>query len=189
MPPKVKIQRDDIIRAALALVREHGADALNARDLAAALDCSTQPIFSNFATMETLFSAVYQSAYEQYLLSLEESVRRGDCPPYKAYGMAYIRFAAEERELFKMLFMCERTETGGDPSPDVEASVEMIMRANGITRESAERMHLEMWACVHGIAAMIATSFLTLPWDVISDMLSDIYAGLQHRHKSKEESR
>ena len=187
MPPKVKVQKDDIIRAALALVRERGADALNARDLAAVLGCSTQPIFSNFASMEELLSVLYQTAHEQYLLSLEDSVRRGDCPPYKAFGMAYIRFAAEERELFKMLFMCERKVIEAEPSPDITASVEMIMRANGVTRESAERMHLEMWACVHGIAAMIATSFLTLPWDVISDMLSDIYAGLQHRHKTKEE--
>ncbi|MBO5670682.1 MAG: TetR/AcrR family transcriptional regulator, partial [Clostridia bacterium] len=104
MPPKVKVQKDDIIRAALALVRERGADALNARDLAAVLGCSTQPIFSNFASMEELLSVLYKTAHEQYLLSLEDSVRRGDCPPYKAFGMAYIRFAAEERELFKMLF-------------------------------------------------------------------------------------
>ena len=30
-------------------------------------------------------------------------------PPYKAMGMGYIRFAAEERELFRLLFMRDRS--------------------------------------------------------------------------------
>ena len=50
MPPKVKITKEDIINAAVSLVRENGADALNARTVASLLGCSTQPVFSNFAT-------------------------------------------------------------------------------------------------------------------------------------------
>ena len=54
MPPKVRITKEEIIGTCLALVRENGADALNARSIAAALGCSTQPIFSNFSSMEEL---------------------------------------------------------------------------------------------------------------------------------------
>ena len=42
MPPKVKITKQDIIDTALALIREGGESALNARAIAAALNCSTQ---------------------------------------------------------------------------------------------------------------------------------------------------
>lgn len=48
MPPKVKVTKAEIVKAALAVVREHGAGVLNARTVAAVLNCSTQPIFSNF---------------------------------------------------------------------------------------------------------------------------------------------
>ena len=45
MPPKVKTTREDIVSTALSLVRARGAGALNARAVAAALGCSTQPVF------------------------------------------------------------------------------------------------------------------------------------------------
>ena len=54
MPPKVRIQKEDILAAGLQLLREKGPGAVNARSIAAGLGCSTQPIFSNYATMEQL---------------------------------------------------------------------------------------------------------------------------------------
>ena len=59
----------------------------------------------------------------------------------------------------------------------------MIMQANGVARETAEKMHLELWTCVHGIGVMLATSFMSLSWELVSDILSDIYQGLRVRHK------
>ena len=99
--------------------------------------------------------------------------------------MAYVRFASEEKELFRLLFMCDRK---GDNAvtPDFTASVDMIMEANGVSKETATLMHLESWSCVHGIATMLATSFLSLSWELISDMISDVYQGLRLRHLTEE---
>lgn len=187
MPPKVRITKEEIIQEALSLVRERGAEAINARELAGRLKCSTQPIFSNFASMEHLQDAVLAAAYDCYMAFQTKEVDRGQYPMYKAYGMAYIRFAMEERELFKLLFMCDRTGKDTSPSLDFEAAVRMLMESNGISYEKATRIHLENWICVHGIGVMIATSFLKLDWDLISEMMSDIYHGLRLRHFSKEE--
>ena len=103
--------------------------------------------------------------------------------------MGYIRFAKEEKELFKMIFMCDREGTPPERTVDAEIAIDMIMQANGISREKAEIMHLESWVCVHGIATMLATSFFSPSWDLISDMLTDIYQGLRLRHLSKEEEK
>ena len=46
MPPKIKVTKEDIIRTSVELVRRSGEQAINARTLAALLNCSTQPIFS-----------------------------------------------------------------------------------------------------------------------------------------------
>ena len=186
MPPKVKITKDDIIQTAVELVKESGEGAINARAVATALGCSTQPVFSNFATMEELREATAKAAYDRYLGFIKREVESGKYPPYKSFGMAYIRFAKEEKELFRLLFMCDRRGKELSPSPDFEASVEMIMNANGITREKAEIMHLEMWTCVHGIGVMLATSFITLEWELISNMLTDVYQGIRARHLSEE---
>ena len=186
MPPKVKITKEDIVKTALELLRREGEAALNARRIASALGCSTQPVFSNFATMEELHAAVLAAAYDRYLDFLGREVESGKYPPYKAFGMAYIRFAKEEREWFRLLFMRDRRGEDLSPTRDFEESVDMIMAANGLSREAATMVHLEVWACVHGIATMVVTSFLHLEWDVISDMLSDVYQGVRERHKQKE---
>ena len=54
MPPKVRITKEDIIHTAVEIVRRDGTGAINARVIAKELNCSTQPVFSNFATMEDL---------------------------------------------------------------------------------------------------------------------------------------
>ena len=186
MPPKVKITKEDIINTAVELVRMSGEQAINARSIAASLNCSTQPIFSNFVTMEELQSAVISNAYERYLGFINREVASEKYPKYKAFGMAYVRFAKEEKELFKLLFMRDRTSEELSTSPDFEESVQMIMSANGVTREKATLIHLELWTCVHGIGTMLATSFLSLEWELISNMLTDVYQGIRARHLSEE---
>ena len=188
MPPKVKVSKEDIIRASIDLVRQEGAQAINARTIASKLNCSTQPIFSNFSTMDDLQKEVNAAAHAYYLTFLQSDAESGKYPEYKAYGMAYIRFAKEERELFKMLFMCDRNGEGLVPTADWEISVNCIMQAYGVSRETADIIHMEMWAFVHGIATMLATSFLNLDEDFISNMMTDVYQGSRTLHRSKEEA-
>lgn len=188
MPQKIRITRQDILQTALTIVREQGEEAVNARSIAAALSCSTQPVFSNFTSMDELQEAVYAAAFEHYLSCLKQEAENGQYPTYKSYGMAYIRFAKEEKRLFKLLFLCERQDKDRPVSEDFESSVDMIVAANGVSRETAILMHLEIWSFVHGIATMLATSFLDLDQELISDMLSDAYQGIRARHVNKEET-
>lgn len=183
MPPKVLIAKESIVNAAVSVVRCNGASALNARTIATALGCSTQPIFSNFATMEELKTAVLQQADALYQEYVRRETESGEHPPYKAGGMAYIRFAKEEKELFKLLYMCDRS--GEDIPTDSHSFTQMtdIVRQNtGVDSETAQLFHLEMWAYVHGIATMFATGFLDLDWDLVSKMLTDAYQGLRKQY-------
>ena len=182
MPPRAKVSKKEVITAALELLRRGGTEEINARGIASELGCSTQPIFSNFSSMEELEAEVTKAAYELYLGFIEKEVESGKYPEYKAFGMAYIRFARDEKELFKYLLLTKKTEDTALPSDGFDGPAEMISKANGISLELARLIHLEMWAFVHGIAAMTATSFLELDWNLIEDMLSDTYLGLCARH-------
>ena len=136
--------------------------------------------------MEMLNEAVISYAYAYYLSFLKSEEEKGKYPKYKAYGMAYVRFAKEEKELFNLLFMCDRRGSPLPSTEDFEVSVEIIMKNVGLSRERATLMHLETWTSVHGIATMFATSFLELDWDLVSRMLSDVYQGIRARHISEE---
>ena len=57
MPPKQRITREMILETSFAMFCRDGMEAVNARSVAKALNCSTQPIFSYFAGMDDLKSA------------------------------------------------------------------------------------------------------------------------------------
>ena len=183
MPPKVRITKEEIVDAAVGLIREGGAQAINARSLAACLNCSTQPLFSNFTTMEDLRLAVLQRANALCQEYIRREVASGAFPAYKASGMAYIRFAKEEKELFRLLYMRDRS---GEPMSEESAlndKMEAIVQQNtGLDSVETKLFHLEMWAFVHGIASMFATGFLDLEWELVSKMLTDVYQGLRKQY-------
>ena len=183
MPPKVKVTKEEIVGASVDIVRRSGAQALNARSVAAALGCSTQPVFSNFAAMEELHLAVVEQADALCREYIRQETEKGEFPAYKASGMAYIRFAKEEKELFKLLYMRDRRGEAIPEGDDLNDQMEGIVHENtGLDGESAKLFHLEMWAYVHGIAVMFATGFLDLERALVSRMLTDAYQGLRKQY-------
>ena len=54
MPPKAKFTKQELIDAAIDLIREGGADALSARNLGERLSCSSRPIFTLYESMAQL---------------------------------------------------------------------------------------------------------------------------------------
>lgn len=179
MPPKSTVTREEILNCGLKLVREKGASALNARALAAEIGCSTQPLFSNFSNMEALKRGVIEKAMQVYYSCLEREMQREDEPKYKLSGRGYIRFAGEEKELFKLLFMSERNEeersTANDES--LNAVLNLLCTAKGYTKEAAMKFHTGMWMFVHGIATMIATGFFDWDEQTVGEYMSLAYSG------------
>ena len=187
MAPKIKITKEAIVTVAVDIVRENGSDALNARSLASALRCSTQPIFSNFSSMEELQNAVIAKAEELSREYIERETERSVYPSYKASGMAYIRFAKEEPELFRLLYMRDRTKEAIPAETDLGNQMETMVRNNtGLKGDRVKLFHFEMWAFVHGIATMLATDYLPVTWDLVSTMLTDVYQGLKKRYETEE---
>ena len=188
MPPKSKVTRERIVQTALEMVCSDGMETLNARALAARIGCSTQPIFSNFSTMEELRENVMQQALARYGAYQQRSREQTECPLYKASGLAYIRFAVEQPQLFRLLFMCSRTpQQMAAGSEEVEEVLAIIRSATGYPHEKALRFHLEQWAFVHGVAVMMVTNYLTLSWPQIDAAMTDVYQGLRSRFDAMPE--
>lgn len=184
MPPKAKVEKADITAAALDVVRSKGAAALNARAVAAVLGTSTQPIFSHYKTMNELKLDVISAADAEYQAYLGRAMKAGKYPVYKASGMGYIRFAREERELFKLLFMRDRSEEViTEDHEQIRPILDIIKTNMGLSEQDAFRFHLEMWIYVHGIATMTATSYLEFDEEFISQVLTDAFAGLRERYQ------
>ena len=62
---------------------------------------------------------------------------------------------------------------------------DIVHNNTGLEGLNAKLFHLEMWAYVHGIATMFATRYLDLDWDLVSQMLTDLYQGLKKQYETE----
>ena len=177
MPQKQKISRETILQAALNLVREAGVEALGARSVASRLGISTQPIFSQFANMQELKTAVFAEANALYAARVSAALASNN-HPYRAAGLSYIGFAREEPQLFRWLFMRDRSIDPGLDDPTLDEILKLLQTRFGLSREDAMLFHLEMWVVVHGIATMVATSYFSWDEKTVARVLTDCYTGL-----------
>lgn len=183
MPRKFMFTRDEIIAVALNLVRKGGISALTARALGAELGSSSRPVFGLFKNMEEVQQEVIKATNDLYQSYLKEDMESGIYPPYKASGMAYIRFAKEEKELFKLLFMRDRSRESKEENRDeIKPLLDLIQQNLEINEEDAYLFHVEMWIYVHGIATMLATSYLEWDEAFISRVITDGFEGMKTRY-------
>ena len=185
MPPKAKVTKEKILEAALNIVRRDGASKLNARSVAKELNCSTQPIFSFYKSMEELKNDLMITANDYNDKYVLDYIQRMDILPYKASGMAYIQFAKDEKELFKFLFMNEKKNTQMWES-EHGYIIEMVMASTGLDKAIATKFHLQMWLFVHGIATFSVTSCLEMSEEQIHEFLDCIYFGVLEAYKRNE---
>ncbi len=97
-PRNMQFGRDEIIGAAFELVRKNGWNGFSVTAVAKAIKSSTMPIYSQFANARELEDAVCLKAME--LLKERMLIdRTGD--RWIDQGINYVRFAEEERFLFR----------------------------------------------------------------------------------------
>ena len=176
MPAKKQIAKEEILSAALKIVRENGIEALNMRSLAKRCNCSTQPIYHSFNGIEDLKGQVNKKVIEVFQKYMDDEVASGKYEKYKAVGMGYIRFAKEEKELFKYAMMHRDMVIDGTQQI-FDNTVFMIMKNYGLYQDEASRLHMHMWIFVHGIATIFATEYIDIDWENVSQMLTDAYFG------------
>lgn len=177
MARKESVTKNMIIDTAFALVREEGMQNVTARKLAGKIGCSTQPIFRVYANMNELNEEIYQKAIEAFA-NYYENFESGMETPFIHLGLAYINFAKEEKEIFKLLFMSEyRADRSlyellngktGALSKEINKAA-----TNGC--ENPSGLFMKMWIFIHGCACMVLTGDYDLTEEETAELLKDIY--------------
>ena len=108
---------------------------------------------------------------------IKDEIASGKYPEYKAVGMGYVRFAKEEKQLFKFLFMGDGIKLTGRGDDSFENSVFIIMKNYGLYKGDARKLHFQMWVVVHGIASMFVSGHPDWVLEDVSELLTDAYNG------------
>lgn len=188
MPRKVFYTKEYIIKAALQIVREEGAQALTVRAVAKKLGCSVCPVFTAFENMEDLNSHVLRAARDIYNQYIAEGLKQPI--PFKGVGEAYVRFAIEEPKLFQLLFMGEaKKDENGNILPVIDENYKAILHsvsyAYNLTEQTALKLYRNLWIFTHGIASMFATRSCNFSYEEISEMLTDVFVSLLVKYKGE----
>ena len=159
MAPKNKFTREEMIEAALRVVRAKGIDGLTAKTMAVELGTSTQPVFTGFGSMDGVKREVYAAAvrvYDGYAdAGLKEKI------PFFGVGMQYIRFAREEPELYRFLFLTRSQEKECSAMKSMQHLQALVrptlMDVYHITAEEADLYFRDLWLVVHSLSTLIVT--------------------------------
>lgn len=188
MPPKAKISRELIIEEAFQIARTQGADKITARSISQRLNCSTQPILYYFATVEEIKAAVYERA-DRYHTRVLTTGERDYGNPLLGMGMNYIRFAAEEKNLFRLLF--QSNEFSGLSLVDLIRSEESAPMLQALQQEAkataAEALEIftTLFIFVHGYAALLANNEMPYDEESLAASLKKVYEGAVYTSKGK----
>lgn len=188
MPPKIKITEEAILDAAVRITEEQGIEGLNARSLAKELGCSVQPIFRVYSGMEDLKKAVVAKVAEMYYRYLSDAISLED--DLVGLEMAYIRFAQEKKNLFRLLHMSDRlglhrTEEFTEEGINREI-IEAMARMTGLPLEQARMLYTGAFFTAHGIASMIATNHCSFQEEEIQEIMKNVFEGLVMKLRSGE---
>ncbi|MCM1043578.1 MAG: hypothetical protein NC350_05170 [Corallococcus sp.] len=153
MSAPVKVSKKMVIDAAIGIIRN--GEKLNVRKVAHYIGCSTQPIYSLFGSMANLEEAVYFEIQSIYRYKVEEYASTNNFTGYKSYGMGLIKFANEESELFKYLYM-QKSNGLFDISQDInyEPIIAEISAHYDISRDLAKKFHMDMAIYSYGLAVI-----------------------------------
>lgn len=180
MPPKAKITKEMIVDAAFEIARTEGAERINARTVSQRLGCSTQPVMYHFAKIEDMKKAVYVKA-DRYHTDYITNVENMQGGMLRGIGLRYIRFAIEEKHLFRFLFQSNLVSGNSlaeiIDAEEAEPVIAMMQKSLGMDVGQTKKVFLILSMFAHGYASMIANNSIKYDETVIESHLEQAYRG------------
>ncbi|MCI5530943.1 MAG: TetR/AcrR family transcriptional regulator [Blautia sp.] len=192
MPPKPKYTKEEIVNAAYEVTREKGIDAVVAREVGKRLNTSASPIFTVWNSMEELREEVWKLAkqkYQEYMADIFDYT-----PAFKEFGMRWVSFAAEEPNLYRLLFLSQRNEHSPylrfklEFESIIAPLVEEIRKIFGLSEKDAEDLLNQMIIFANGIAAFVITDADSFFPEAVSHDLSQVCIGIVLTDKFRDGS-
>ena len=155
MARPTSVTKEKILAAAIDIVRNGGTTALTARSLSSVLGCGINPIFSAFGSMNGVIEAVRAEARRLF----KERVGAGFSlnPPFKGFGMAFLWFAMDEPQLYKMVMTDTASATSFEEYIDTnigfkQECLDAINQSFSLEEKDAEMLYYQMVIVALGLA-------------------------------------
>ncbi len=152
-----------VLEAARALFLEGGAGAVTMRSVAERVGVSATALYRHFENKEALLEAVVNSGFETFGGYLYRALE-APTPEQRLSGSgeAYLRFALEQPQMYRTIFMTPRPDAGPDSGgPHADSTFRFLVDrvreclGAGLLKEGdPEELALTIWAHVHGLVSL-----------------------------------
>lgn len=183
--PSQRITREMVVDAAFRLAREKGMEGVLVKELARELGCSVQPVYTYCKSMEELRRAVEERTAA--FVRDYAAQRRDPADPFRSTGLAYLRLAREEPNLYRIFF--SRPQGGSfeelyhreaDPRRAEELAGEL-----GLTPAAARGLHLHMLLYTAGVGQVLSASQGKMAVETAAEQLESAYRAFLRQAKEE----
>jgi AcrR family transcriptional regulator len=162
---QIETFRAQTVRAATRLFAKKGYEAVTMRALASKLRVSPMTIYRYFEDKEALFTMVRTDAFRRFADRQADAVKRSDLAAEETLvelGRAYIRFALDEPESYRIMFELNQKVTRSDAELETQQKRAFFYLHRAV-EQAVESGHREgdpltvahiAWAQVHGIVSL-----------------------------------
>lgn len=165
--------RGEVLQAATDLLAETGdLAAVSVRAVAQRVGVSVPSIYLHFADKQALIDAVCEEVFEALHLRMRAAAEGAPDPfqALRAQGVAYVRFALENPEHYRIVMMLKHTPSeesvdaaiAGGAFAYLVDSVRACVEEGVFTGDPVE-VALGLWAAAHGVAALVVAKPY-FPW-------------------------
>ncbi len=168
--------RDRLCDAAEHLFAEHGPEAVTIRQLAADIGVSPMTPYRYFKDKEAILAAVRARAFDRHAEALERAYDAPAAGPIEranALGAAYVSFALEHPEAYKLMFDLHQSKA--DDYPDLVRAGERSRATMtrhlrdlvdaGLLQGDPDFIGHMYWAALHGPIMLQLSGLLDKPFD------------------------
>ncbi|EOT40320.1 TetR/AcrR family transcriptional regulator [Enterococcus columbae] len=185
MARKKTITKDQILKATYELVEKEGLGKFTARNIAAKMKCSTQPIYLEFKNMDDLRSALIGKIFEH----LEEDVfpREHTNDRLVDFCLNYIDFATKENHLYRALFIVGH---GGEPvlqGFSFEYFKKLVIADEEYAKlpeAEVEKLFVSLLVVASGISSMIYSGVIAPSQEQTVRVLKEVLATVQQKQSA-----
>ena len=179
MPAISKISKDMILESGLKIIKEEGIDKLNVRNIANKLNCSTQPIMYHYKNMNLLKEELYNivdNYHSQFLM--KENINYN---PLLNIGLQYIKFAEQEKNLFKFLFQSDKFSNFNfddlidNNEEGLKEIFKTIEKETKIDKNSIKEAFKLLFITAHGLASLLANNSINYNEKYCIDILEKVF--------------
>lgn len=181
MGRKTQITREMILEAAFEILDESGIGSVAIKNIAARLNCSTQPVSWQFGSMQELKKELFWYSARKFSADMERLMKgRPAIEAFFVTGMNYISIACDHPNVFRFVNVDDPMDSigerlNGDTSIFAmqfdEVSAGLLAKEYGMTEETASEIIRDTVLYTHGLAVMMMYDNYRLPKETACEMI------------------